>query len=915
MKEREIFDAALAIADPVERDAFLDAACGNDSRLVEHLRGLLEAQRRLSGFLETPAFSPAVAETAALASLSAEGPGVVVGRYKLLEQIGEGGMGTVFMAEQTDPVRRKVALKVIKSGMDTRQVVARFEAERQALALMDHPNIARVLDAGASGSGRPFFVMELVRGVPITNYCDRVNLPIAARLGLFVQVCQAVQHAHQKGIIHRDLKPSNVLVTLHDGVPVPKVIDFGVAKATGQQLTDKTLFTGFLQLVGTPLYMSPEQAGMSGLDVDTRSDVYSLGVLLYELLTGTTPFDPETLRKAAFEEVRRIIREEEPPKPSTRLSSLGETLTSVSAKRGSDPRWLGKAVSGELDWIVMKALEKDRNRRYVTANEFADDVKRFLADRPVEARPPSATYLVRKFAGRNRTALLVGLVVALSLLTAFVVGVVQEFRAREAASIALEERRRSESEIAISQAVMKFLTDDMIRPAYPMYQEKGLRGEGDPGIKLRTALDWAARKVHERFAEKPLVEAAVRHAISDMYGQLGEPGEAERHETECLEVRRAWLTAGDPALTSSVLSLAEINQDLGRCDKSLALIEAEAEALRRVKGVHSTEYLNFAFSACHILVTCKYYPACVRIAESALPGARTRFGLAEHKTRGLLTSLCVAYRGEGKPGDAERLLNEVIDDAQRENLPVVNDLREQLARHYQARKDYARAEKALLPVLESERRGKGQAAPRGTHSQKVLAEIYLDAGRFDEAAEILRDDVEARRAQYGDKSPFVTGIGTSWLARAYEGQGRFKEAEALRIEAIANLRRLFEPNNGMTLSVVNSLAWSYLKQGEPSKAQSLLEEILAEPEEHPSWRRAETSVLLGRSLSAQGRFEQAETQLLKAYEDYQSVTGDPWADQNVAVEAIVDLYVAWERPQQAAEWKAKLRPATLPARP
>src|SRR5881409_1444381 len=312
--------------------------------------------------------------------------GTTIGRYKLLQQIGEGGFGVVFMAEQTEPVQRKVALKVIKAGMDTREVNARFEAERQALALMDHPNIAQVLDGGATASGRPYFVMELVRGLPITAYCDQANLSTRERLELFIKVCRAVQHAHQKGVIHRDLKPSNVLVTLHDGEPVPKVIDFGVAKALGPKLTDKTLFTRFEQMLGTPAYMSPEQAALSGLDIDTRSDIYSLGVLLYELLTGVTPLDRETLGQGALDEIRRMIRETDPPKPSTRLLTLGERLAEVARHRQAEPAALGRLIRGDLDWITMKALEKDRRRRFETVNGLAADIERHLHDEPVVAR-------------------------------------------------------------------------------------------------------------------------------------------------------------------------------------------------------------------------------------------------------------------------------------------------------------------------------------------------------------------------------------------------------------------------------------------------------------------------------------------------------------------------------------------------
>jgi eukaryotic-like serine/threonine-protein kinase len=382
-RANELFLKALELRAPGERQEYLDGACAGDVALRAEVESLLEASARAGSFLESPA--PNLVATVEEPSV-AERPGTVIGPYKLLEQIGEGGFGAVFLAEQTRPVRRKVALKVLKPGMDTRQVVARFEAERQALAIMDHPHIAKVFDGGATPSGRPYFVMELVKGVPITEFCDQNHLTPRQRLELFLPVCQAVQHAHTKGIIHRDLKPSNVLVSRHDTTPVVKVIDFGVAKALGQELTDKTLFTGLAQMVGTPLYMSPEQAGMSDLDVDTRSDIYSLGVLLYELLTGSTPFDKERLRTAGYDEIRRIVREEEPPRPSQRVSTLrADTLTAVSAQRQTDPKRLGQLFRGELDWIVMKALEKDRSRRYETASALAADVQRYLKDEPVEA--------------------------------------------------------------------------------------------------------------------------------------------------------------------------------------------------------------------------------------------------------------------------------------------------------------------------------------------------------------------------------------------------------------------------------------------------------------------------------------------------------------------------------------------------
>ena len=413
-KAKEIFVAALKlVAD--QWDGYLAHACDGDEELRKRVRDLLDANAAAGSFLEPRA-------VATIAEPIREGPGTIIGPYKMVEQIGEGGFGLVFMAEQQQPVRRTVAIKILKPGMDTRQVIARFEAERQALALMEHPNIARVLDAGETTSGRPHFVMELVRGVPITDYCDQNRLTTRERLELFAHVCLAVQHAHQKGVIHRDIKPSNVMVTLHDDKPVVKVIDFGIAKALGQQLTDKTLVTGFAQMVGTPLYMSPEQAQLSGLDVDTRSDIYSLGVLLYELLTGTTPFDKDRLRAAGYDEMRRIIREEEPAKPSTRLSTLGQAAATVSAQRQSDPQRLSRLLCGDLDWIVLKALEKDRNRRYETASAFAADIQRYLADEPVLACPPSAWYRARKFARRNKAGLQLAAAGALVLLLA-VVGV------------------------------------------------------------------------------------------------------------------------------------------------------------------------------------------------------------------------------------------------------------------------------------------------------------------------------------------------------------------------------------------------------------------------------------------------------------------------------------------------------------
>ncbi len=480
-----------------------------------------------------------VAET----GLLPEAIGATIGRYKLLQQIGEGGFGVVFMAEQTEPVQRKVALKIIKAGMDTREVIARFEAERQALALMDHPNIAKVLDAGTTGSplpsdgrgvrgeglsaGRPYFVMELVRGIPITNYCDQANLSTRQRLELFIRVCRAVQHAHQKGVIHRDLKPSNVLVTLHDGEPVPKVIDFGVAKALGQKLTEKTLFTRFEQMLGTPAYMSPEQAALSGLDIDTRSDIYSLGVLLYELLTGVTPLDEETLRQGALDEVRRVIRETDPPKPSTRLLTLGNRLAEVAKHRQAEPATLNRLLRGDLDWITMKALEKDRQRRYETVNGLARDIERHLHHEPVVARPPSTLYRFQKAARRHRVAFTAGAAVAVALVLGVVDSTWQAVRATRAEGEQKRQRERADDEAAHAKRA-ELETREQLRQSY-LDQARANRWSGRAGRRF-DSLEVLKKAAEIRPAAELRNEAIACMAMTDLRlaseWQSGEPAEA-----------------------------------------------------------------------------------------------------------------------------------------------------------------------------------------------------------------------------------------------------------------------------------------------------------------------------------------------------------------------------------------------------
>jgi serine/threonine protein kinase/tetratricopeptide (TPR) repeat protein len=638
-RAQSLFLTASDLADPAERAAYLERECGGDAELRARVEALLRADDPPQPAPELKAATGNFTPEAPAEELTTDRPGkdervgaVIAGKYKLVEEIGEGGMGSVYMAQQTEPVKRAVAVKVIKEGMDSKAVLARFEAERQALAMMDHPNIAKVLDAGTTASGRPFFAMELVKGVPITEFCDARKLTPRQRLELFVPVCEAIQHAHQKGIIHRDIKPSNVLVALYDDRPVPKVIDFGVAKAAGPSLTDRTLMTGFGAVVGTPEYMSPEQANLNNLDIDTRSDVYSLGVLLYELLTGTTPVDRKSLGKAALLEVLRIVREVEAPRPSVKLSSI-DTLANVAANRGTEPAKLSRLMKGELDWVVLKALEKDRTRRYETANGLARDIQRYLADEVVEARPPSTGYRLRKFARKNRVALTTAAVIAVLLVAGSAVATWQAIRATRAEAQSRRDRDRAEegfrqaraavddyfTEVSESKLLnvpgLQPLRKDLLERALKYYQSFIEQRGGDPRVKAELAathyraayitkavgsqeraVDLYRRALSlydELVSEEPAAQrlqidrAIVCNDLGNLLTDLNQPAEALRIHQEALDARQK-LAKSHPnegrfqnELAKSHGNIGRLLLEAGKPSEALAAFQAALELNER----------------------------------------------------------------------------------------------------------------------------------------------------------------------------------------------------------------------------------------------------------------------------------------------------------------------------------------------
>jgi hypothetical protein len=781
----EIFGHALTKADAAERRAYLDEACAGDASVRDHVEALLAAHVTAA---------PRADDTVATLVLVTERPGAKIGRYKLLEQIGEGGMGAVFLAEQKEPVRRRVALKVIKAGMDTRRVVARFEAERQALAMMDHPNIARVFDGGATDAGQPYFVMELVKGTPITEYCDKDRLAVRQRLELFCQVADAVQHAHQKGLIHRDIKPTNVLVTAQDDRPAAKVIDFGVAKAVGARLTEKTLFTELHQLIGTPAYMSPEQAE-GGMDIDTRSDVYSLGVLLYELVAGAPPFDPTELGSKSFAEMLRIIREVEPVTPSARLSELEGRLPTVAAERSTDPRRLSESVRGELDWIVMRCLEKDRKRRYQTASDLADDVRRYLADQPVEARPATRTYRLRKFVRRNKAAVVAGSAVVAALAAGLALAAAGFIQARRQAAIAQAEAQQSALMTQRATAVQDFLRG-MLVSANPEAQAGG-------AATVEEMLDRAGQKLDDSL--EPEVRAVLHETIGETFYGLQLYEDARRHHQAAVDLRRCYLNDLKLPLANVLSLLAKteivmgVNNDatVANCREAVKILSAAVpEDDWRLVYARGLESHAAGKSADRVLVD-QAVQVLTHMTEEQVAGLKVsgEYGRTIAQVKKLLTA-------KNEAGATAVMLRYHLANMEKVNRMVaagdVAGIQKNTVEH-------------LGPFLEVPL--VGDNTPGGTI---VLAKMMKSQGFAPAMVEAtLRAAIEMARMLGEDRQRTYIAVGLHDLAEHLVGQDRLADAEKECRAALEVRRKWLGPENPETVKSLELLNSILKRAGKP----------------------------------------------------------------------------------------------------
>ena len=799
-----------------------------------------------------------------------------IGPYRLLQVLGQGGMGEVWLAEQKTPIQRTVALKLIKAGMDTKAVVARFESEQQALALMDHPNIARVFDAGSNAGGHPYFVMEYVPGLPITEYCDKHRLPMKERLELFMQVCDGVQHAHQKAIIHRDLKPSNVLVVEQDNNAVPKIIDFGLAKATGQRLTDKTMFTELGVMMGTPEYMSPEQADQREQNIDTRTDVYSLGVILYQLLVGVLPFDVKALRTAGLEAVLRAIREQEPPKPSTRIRTMGEASAASAEKRREEPRTFARHLRGELDWITMKALEKDRTRRFASPAELGADIGRHLHNEPVAAHPPSAGYVARKYIRRHRLGASAAAAGVL-LLVGFAITQAVELRR------ITRERDRADR-----------VTDFMTK-MFKVSDPSEARGNT---ITAREILDNAAKEIDTGLSNDPELQAKMMHTMAVTYDGLGLYSRAQPLLERAVEIQRRTVGPGSPDTLDSMAELASVWAGEGHYAESEKLIREILETRRRALGPEHPDTLNSMNDLAVALMDEGRYAEAEKLERETIDIQRRVLGPDDRYTLISMSNLALTLMDEGQYAESEKLNHEILEIRRRALGPEHPDTLNSMTSVAGALMDegrYAEAEKLERETLDIQRRVLGPEHPKTLREMSYLAVALMDEGRYAEAEKLERETLDIQRRVLGLEHPDTLNT-MSLLADTLMDEDQYAESENLNREVLEIRRRVLGPKNPNTLRSMNNLAVDLSHEKRYGEAENLFREAIQAADRANrtdvlddlwynfacgaaiSGRRDEALEYLGHAIDL--GFSNADT--MAADNDLKSLRGDPRFDALVA---------------------------------
>ncbi|MFO0837431.1 MAG: serine/threonine-protein kinase [Phycisphaerae bacterium] len=960
------------------RAAFVERESADDP-------GVLAEVRELLGTLDDPLFlnaptlpglATAAGATSTVTAVSPiENAGARIGRYKLLQQIGEGGFGTVFMAEQAEPVTRRVALKIIKAGMDTRQVIARFEAERQALALMDHPNIARVLDAGATDSGRPYFVMELVRGEPVTQYCDRETFSVEQRLALFRDICLAVQHAHQKGIIHRDLKPRNVLVTVADGQPVPKVIDFGIAKATGQQLTDRTLYTELHQLIGTPEYMSPEQAEPASADIDTRSDVYSLGVLLYELLTGTTPFDARSLMESGLPSLVRTIREVDPPRPSLRLATLAtpgssaslaggnpadaedaSSVIEIARRRRAEPRQLSRRLRGDLDWIVMKCLEKDRRRRYETVSALAEDIQNYLRHQPVSAIPPSTGYKLRKFVQRNRGQVIAGGVILGTLLaglvgtsTALVWALMEQRRANEAVLTARQSAQETRqvaafqskmlSEIDPAEVGARLARDlrarfdaALAREDRPDAEQETRRAGFTTELNSINTTDAAAQLIDEtilrparaaierEFSRQPAVDAALRHTLAGLYAALGRNDDALPLLEQALATRRRVLGDEHADTIESLASLGHLQRERGDARAGELLCREALEKSGRVLGLEHTTTLSVMNELANALEDQDQFDAAEPYRRQSLETRRRMLGPDHPDTIDSISAMGIRLRSLGRYSEAEPYFTEALETRRRTlgaaNTSTIASLNN-LGALLQAEGKLADAERCYREGLEACQRARGDAHPLTITLISNLGMVLLHERRIEQAEQFLRDAMEKQVRVQGKDHPDAL-LAKNNLGELLFTQGKLQEAESALRDVVAAGRRVLGQDHSTTTLALNNLGRTLQVQGQNEEAERCFRDAVEGARRMLGAAHPNTTTFvhcLGSLLLAQRRFDEAEPFVRQAFDQYRTAQGETSINALVAACNLGNLLRATGRFAAAEEILAPAAAAAEKALP